>query len=404
MAGVIKRGGVYQFWYKDYAGRRKWGTGWPDKRKTLEHAQDLEGDHRAIRKGEKPRPPRNGKGLNQPITEVVADYLAWGRAQGGRGGRPWAKRHGDQKAVLLNWWIDELGLGVLGDIELDPVEGAIQELLNATDLAPKTVALRAEALHSLCEWAVRRRRIPANPLAQLSKIDTSPVCPHRGLTDEEVVKVLRAAPPHRRLWYETDLATGYRVGELRAVRVGDLDLFGPSLPLGAEYTKNRKDARQPITRDLADRLKALAKNKPADAPLLGIHTSKAWRVLKKDLLAAGVALETVEGRATWHSFRKYYVDFIEQAGTDMKTLLELARHSTASLSLDVYTRRRPARLRAAAEAVSQHIHEITADPACCAGVARLAVGAEGDPVTPSHTNGCGEKKLVGATGFEPATS
>ena len=73
---------AWRFKYRDHSGRWRYGTGWPDKRKTLDHALALEAECRAIRKGEKAVPPSWLRERNRPIADVVAEYLEWGRAQG----------------------------------------------------------------------------------------------------------------------------------------------------------------------------------------------------------------------------------------------------------------------------------------------------------------------------------
>jgi hypothetical protein len=199
---------AWRFKYKDFAGRWRYGIGWPDKLKTTQHAQELEAEHRAIRNGEKPFPSQRRNGLTEPVAQVISDYLAWGKTQGGRGGRPWDDQNARLKKNYLDWWVQKLHLDVLGDIQLDPVEKVVTELVDAGDLAPKSVALRVEPLRCLCLWAVRRGLLPANPLASLGKINTRPQDPHRALTDSEVVSLLTKARAHRRLWYEVALQTG----------------------------------------------------------------------------------------------------------------------------------------------------------------------------------------------------
>jgi len=395
---------VWRFKYKDHAGRWRYGKGWTDKQKTLDHANNVEAEHRAIRKGEKPILSPGQMLANRPIRDVISDYIAWGRTQGGRGGLPWDTQNATLKEGYLDWWVNELGLDVLADIQLADVEKTIRELLDRGDYAPKSIALRVEPLKSLCLWAVRRGYAPHDPLAALAKLDARPRDPHRALTENEATRLLEAAPPHRQLWYEVAMSTGYRVSELRSLRVRDLDMNGLSLPLSADYTKNRKDARQPITRQLAERLFVLAKGKPADAPLLGIPSSKAWKGFKADLRAARIPVETSEGKASWHSLRKYFVNVLVRSGTDVKTLMELARHSSASLTMEVYASAEPKRLRAAVEAAAQHISRQKNGSPCCTYGANKNTSQMVPDGSPTPAGSCGGRKMVGATGFEPATS
>lgn len=86
------------------------------------------------------------------------------------------------------------------------------------------------------------------------------------------------------------LATGYRLGDCYAHRVKDLDRFGPSLPLAAEFCKNRKQARQPIARELCAKLLGVSAGKGPDESLLDMpkpHTAGAFR--RVDFTAAGIA-------------------------------------------------------------------------------------------------------------------
>ncbi len=377
-----KRSSPWRYKFKDYSGQWKCGIGWPDKKKTLEHAQAVEAEHRVIRKGEKEIPPSWMKNRNIPIEDVTDSYLDWGRAQGGRGGRPWNKRSARDKETYLKWWKKELGLTILADIDLARVEKVIRAEL-ARHCAPKSVWLRVEALRCLCLWAVKRGLLAQNPLQGLAKIDIRPRVPHRVLTDEEVVKLLKVASAQHLLQYETALETGFRVNELRSVRVKELSLFGPSLYLRADYSKDRKEHHQPITRRLAKKLAAAARGKPPEAPLLDIPSSKASSLFNKDLKAAGIRKKTSDGKATWHSLRKVFINNVVKSGCDLKTIQALARHSTAQLSMEVYATADPKLLREAAETAAGHIKDILEHDSWCGYGARTVAGAKGENATPS---------------------
>ncbi len=155
MASVYKTKGrdgkkhpVWRFKFRDCTGHWRYGTGWPDRKKTLEHALTLEAEHRAIRKGEKEACPSWLKARNRPVGEVIEENLAWGRAQGGRGRRPWDSKNAYYKERYFGWWVGELGLTILADIALARVEKVVRKLLEK--LSPKSVALKVEALRCLC--------------------------------------------------------------------------------------------------------------------------------------------------------------------------------------------------------------------------------------------------------------
>ena len=362
MARVFKRKGrrVWDFRYVDTQGKCRQSSGWPDKKRTLEHALSVEAECRAVRKGEKEAPLDAAK-RNAPIQQVVDEYMTWGMTQGGLYGRPWTTNGTQAKRANFAFWIASLGLATLSDIDLPRVEKVVRDLLPV--LAAKTVDHRVMNLKSLINWAIRRGYIRHNPLAGMAALDVRPTAPHRALSDQEIRTLLDTAPPNRRLWYETALATGFRVNELRTLRARDLDVFGPSLFLAADYSKDRKNHRQPIPKEVAESLAKLAAGKDGNAKLLGIPSSGqtgASAFIVRDYKAAGIAIKTDAGRATWHSLRKCYVNALVRTGADVKTIMTLARHSSAQLSMEVYASADPARLRQGVEAAFDHVKNASA--------------------------------------------
>jgi integrase len=299
--------------------------------------------------------------------------------------------------------VAELGLTVLADIDLAGVEKAAQAFL-ATGRTPKTVSLRVESLRCLCCWSVKRGLLPDNPLRGMARFDTRPKLPHRSLNDEEVAALLNAAPPHRRLWYEAALQTGFRLNELRSIRVKDLDRFGPTIFLAADYSKDRKDHRQIITRELADALEPLTVGRKADDRLLNIPKGPdPPAYIVADFTTAKISIKTDEGKATWHSLRRVFINNVVKSGADLKTIMEMARHSTATMSMDVYAKAKPDLLRTAAEAAAQHIKDAISASACCAGVAQAVSGMATPHISRASQSTLQEVKGIGDTGLEPVT-
>jgi len=109
MAGVRtqrRSSGKYQGWYTDYTGERKWFDGTRSRAETLHIAQRLEDEHRQIRLGY--APPPSARREYRTFTEAKDEYVAWGKAQGGRGGRPWGATHLRNRQSQLTWWGEQL--------------------------------------------------------------------------------------------------------------------------------------------------------------------------------------------------------------------------------------------------------------------------------------------------------
>ena len=108
--------------------------------------------NRAIRNGEKPLPSPRRLLVRRPIGEVMLDYLAWGRTQGGRAGAMgWAERIAQRRIPAV---VDRRAQAeAAGRDSADDVEKVVQKMLKSGHYAPKSVALRVEALRSFCLWS-----------------------------------------------------------------------------------------------------------------------------------------------------------------------------------------------------------------------------------------------------------
>jgi len=402
MAGVRSKpqpNGKYVGWYMNLAGRQKFFTGTHVKGETLRMAKRLEDDHRQIRLGYRPVPASAEKHATRPVQETVAEYLAWGRAQGGLNGHGWGVRHVQHKEAHLKWWGEQLGLHTLADLNgvLPRVETALRELMDKGRTG-KTLQNYRESLNSFCRWAVQRGYMVENPLANSTGFDITPRSRRRALTLDEIGRLLRAAPPERVLLYETAIATGFRAGELAAVKVMHLDASRRGLCLEAAFAKNRRAAFQPLAPVMLEKLKAHCAGKGGDEALLAVPSHPA-RELREDLLAADIPLATPEGKIDFHSLRVTFATLLFEGGADTKTAMVLMRHSTPNLTLNTYARARGNRL---SEAVEKMERALNSAPDYAVFRTKRAVGAEGLEVsgvltgTPRNTNKWrrGESSLV----------
>jgi len=376
MAGVRstpRKGGVYQGWFVDTHGKRKFFTGTTRKRETLEMAQRLEDEHRQVRLGYRPEPNPSDKHRQRPFTDVMDEYLAGGAAQGGRGGRPWGKTHQRNRRTHLAWWQDRLQLEILKDLLgcLPRLERALRDL-EVKGCAGKTRANYAEAIASFCDWCVKREYLACDPLKSLGKFDTAPRSLRRSMPAEEINRLLNTCVTDRRLLLETAFVSGLRANELRSLTVHDLDVQRCGLQLDADWTKNRKDGFQPLPASLVERLLAFGRSgepkrwyersyRRKDAatvipsnPLLYVPSHPA-RELDKDLAAAGIEKKTREGKVDFHAIRKAYINLVIESGVTVKEAQVLARHATPQLTMNVYGHAREERLAEAVERVGQTI-------------------------------------------------
>ena len=372
MAGVRKKpkkSGKFQAWFVDFTGKRKFFTGTQRKSETLKIAQRLEDEHKQIRLGYRPVPKSAQKHRNKPFEETAAEYLAWGRMQGGRRGGPWGKVHADKKERHLKLWQETLVIETLSDLDgiLPRVEAVLREL-NEQGRAGRTIRNIADAITTFCNWCVVRGYLLENPLTELGKIDTTPIWERRALTLEEIRELLRVAPEYRRLLYQTAMLSGLRAGELQSLTRDHLDTEQCRLRLDARWTKNRRKGFQPLPGKLVKRLTECAESGAvarlyqrffprfpfAEDALLYVPSHPA-RELDDDLAAARIPKQTKEGKLDFAALRNSYVTLVAEAGANVKELQTLARHRTADLSLNVYAKTRDKRLSELAEKIGENV-------------------------------------------------
>lgn len=203
MAGVRSkplRSGKYQAWFINRYGGQEFFTGTRNKTQTRHMAQSREEEERQIRMGFKPLPKAHDQHARRSLARMIDEHLAWGKSQGGIGGKGWSKDHRRKRQSLLDRWLNRLGFQELGQLVgcLPQVEAALRNR-QSKGLAGKTLANDAEALHAFCRWCVERGYLAVDPLAKLRPFDTTPTMIRRALTVEEIHRLLNVCPLYQRL-------------------------------------------------------------------------------------------------------------------------------------------------------------------------------------------------------------
>jgi integrase len=209
-------------------------------------------------------------------------------------------------------------------------------------------------LKSFGSWLVKDRRTAANPFPHLEPGNPNIDRRHdrRELTADELRNVLTAARGSGRTFrgltgedrfhlYATACGTGFRASALGSLTPESFDLDGdaPTVTLAARHAKNRKTKVQPLPTDVADLLRHYLKGRPAGVVVWGGTWARdrcAATMLRIDLDAAGVPY-VVAGPdgplfADFHALRHTYLTLGGRAGIDLRTLQELAGHSTPVLT------------------------------------------------------------------------
>jgi integrase len=348
MASVIKPTGHkrYLIWYVDETGRRRKATGCSDKAESERIARHLE-DQVALRKA----------GLIDRKAEAYRDYDA----------NPLAKHLDEFKATLLAKGntarhatvtvtrarrILDLGrMKWISDLSLSRAMEALQSL-RSQGRSQETLNHYVRAVKAFSRWLKRDGRAREHYLEYLAT--KSPESDRRrnrrALTPDEASALVAATESgpivmdmtghDRAILYAMAIGTGLRSKELRTLTPERFNLKSdpPTVKVLGAYSKNRREAIQPIPRALADRIRSWLAQKPRGTPVFGRMTKRTAEMLAIDLRAAGVPVETDAGIADFHALRGTYVSHLVASGVSVKTCQELARHSTPSLTIGVYAK------------------------------------------------------------------
>jgi integrase len=235
-----------------------------------------------------------------------------------------------------------------------------------------------------------RRDLEADELRRLLQASRESGRSFRGLTG-----------PDRHALYATACGTGFRASGLASLTPEsfDLDADPPTATLAARRNKSRVVKVQPLPPDLAALLRHYLQGRPAGQPVWGgtwARNHRGAEMLRLDLEAAGIPY-VVEGPdgpeyADFHSLRHTYLTLGGRAGIDLRTLQELAGHSSPNLTAR-YSHRR---LHDLAGAVEKLPPLLPAEPAAKQPAPQAALRATG-------TEGAGAKAPPGPTGDELRT-
>jgi integrase len=294
-----------------------------------------------------------------PLARHLADFLDHLKAKGTGDFQVYTYRH--HVTVLA----DLAGWKRVTDITRDKALHALNRLMTEMGRAQLTRNQYLSRVKGFTAWLADcdPPRLARDPLRKVAKIKvTEHRHKRREPTDDEVRRLAEyldgpkarirrgMTGPHRMLGYRLAMATGFRAGELRVLTRDCFDLDAAVVTLPARKDKRRRGARQPLPAWLVAELRAwFAAGGQCWGAFPAHHPGE---LLTADLKAAGVEYVVAGPECPLfldlHSFRKFYVSRLaEQPGMDLKTLLDLSRHTSPELALQGYAEGRDDRRRAA---------------------------------------------------------
>lgn len=240
--------------------------------------------------------------------------------------------------------IKECGFEVAGDLDPDVVSETLAEMKDEQGFGHRTYNHYLQGLTTFCNWMVKARRLPSNPIVGLERlnVDVDIRHPRRALTPVEVSKLVASARASEELIqcytgearariYLTSYMTGLRRKELASLtpRSFDLNATLPTLTVQATVSKHRKKDVLPLHPELVAMIREWAAPlAPHELLFPGLDFRRTWLMVKKDLARAGIEYETAEGIADFHAAGRHsHVTELLRSGASLPEARELARHA-----------------------------------------------------------------------------
>jgi integrase len=326
---------TFRAWVWDGEKRVRYSTS------SLTEAQQWRHDARiALRRGRRPQ------GRN--VTTLQDAAAEWTRLAGqgvvrtskGELYKPATLRTFDQH--LRQRVLDRFGDEPLADLTRPDWQGLVDDLL-ADGSAAATVGATVAAVSAVYRFEVSRGRLKSNPLRELD-LPTADNGRERVVSPAQASALLSALPEAERALWATATYAGLRRGELRALRVSDVDLaagvirvhFGWDEKQGRQPTKGRGRRNVPIPSLLAKLLREhlMRSGRREDELLFG---STAFSPFSPQAVQrrADTAWNGLE-RVTLHECRHTYASYMIASGCNIKAVSTYMGHASIAITLDTY--------------------------------------------------------------------
>ena len=351
MASIYKRSqdegkkrAAWYFNYTDHTGKQRTRRGFTDKKKTEQLAAAVEQKerHRKLDLID-PDQERFVFEKQRPMQEHVDAFEA-----------SLAKRTEKYRKLVVNRLklvIERAKIKSVADMTTAAVEKAIAEIVEEQKSGPQTYNHYVDACFGFCKWMARKaKRIPANPLEGISKLNVEEDIRHqrRALTAEEFSQLVQSARTSgvsiqcydgetRARIYILSYLTGLRRSELASLtpKSFSLNSVQPIVTVDAAHSKHRRKDVLPLHPELVAMLRIwLVDAEPNESLFPNLAKRRTWLMVKKDLERVGIPYETPDGIADFHAAGRHtHITELLRNGASLVEARELARHSDIKMTM-----------------------------------------------------------------------
>jgi integrase len=172
------------------------------------------------------------------FNDAVEEWLRYLEHERGRSATTVRDYRNGVKRYLLPMLGEETPVAA---ITTEDVDNLREKLLTQSKLSRRSIQKLMVHLYGVMKRAKRRKWIPTNPCEDAERVTLKPSGDFNVLTPEEVYAVARVADSHQdRALFMVAAFTGLRLGELLALRWGDVDFAGQTIHVRRNYTHSQE--------------------------------------------------------------------------------------------------------------------------------------------------------------------
>jgi integrase len=327
----------------DHEGKRRTAKGFTDKGLTEQLAAKLEGEARMRSHGlVDTEAEAFAKQKAAPIAEHLSafeDSMA-----------ETTREHVKLTMTRARRVVEGCGAQSLADLSAEKVEAFLRSLRREQSISRRTYNHYLQAIDAFCNWCVGTKRLLANPLTGVGRLNTEVEIRHkrRALTADEVAQLVASARAsaesircftgeQRARIYILSYMTGLRRGEIASLtpRSFQLNTTPPTLTLEAASSKHRRRDVLPLHPDLVTQLRDwLAGMQPGEKLFPRLARRRTSLMVKKDLERVGIPYVNDDGIADFHAAGRHtHITELLRNGASLPEAQKLARHSDIKMTM-----------------------------------------------------------------------
>ena len=347
MASIFKRSkrknSIYSIQYYDHEGKRRTVKGFTDKGLSEQLASKLESDARLRTSGLVDAEQDRYAGMKlSPLAIHLAAFKE-------------SLTDNSPKHVAVTWKrinciVAGCGFEKLADIHSEVVQTFLRTLRKTKNISHRTYNHYIQALDSFCNWCVTSKRLLANPLLGLERLNTEIDIrrKRRALTGDEIARLIASARgsnvevqrfdgEQRARIYLLAYMTGLRKSELASLSPTsfDLEAHQPIVTVEAACSKHRRKDVLPLHPELVARLREwLPGVGPTEKLFPKLGRKSTSEMVRRDLKRVGIPYRTETGVADFHAAGRHtHITELLRNGATLPEAKELARHSDIKMTM-----------------------------------------------------------------------